>query len=415
MKVPFVDLKAQYEFIKEEIDGAIQEVVKSSDFVLGEEVRLFENEFASYCGVRFGVGVGSGTDALFLALEAFDIGPGDEVITVPNTFIATAEAICRTGATPVFVDIDPKTYTMDPQKLQECLETRLKPQTSNLKRRPKAIIPVHLYGLSADMDPINEMAGEYGLKVIEDACQAHGTEYKGRKTGSLGDAACFSFYPSKNLGAFGDGGMIVTNDKLIWRKARMLRDHGQSFKNIHRFIGSNSRLDSIQAAVLRAKLKRLDEWNEARRNNAKMYHELLADVGSLVLPKEVEYAKHVYHIYAIRIQERDPLITLLAKKDIHCKIHYPVPVHLQKACRSLRLQKGDLPVAEKCAEELVSLPMFPELTREQIEHVVASIGEFLHPGDEYQNSSRQWVATLPAGKLAKSSSVGLNRSVVKHT
>jgi dTDP-4-amino-4,6-dideoxygalactose transaminase len=395
MKVPFVDLKAQYEFIKEEIDGAIQQVVKSSDFVLGEEVRLFENEFASYCGVQFGVGVGSGTDALFLALQAFDIGPGDEVITVPNTFIATTEAICRTGATPVFVDIDPKTYTMDPQKLQECLETRLKPQTSNLKRRPKAIIPVHLYGLPADMDAINEIAREYGLKVIEDACQAHGAEYKGKKTGSLGDAACFSFYPSKNLGAFGDGGMIVTNDKLIWRKARMLGDHGQSSKNIHRFIGSNSRLDSIQAAVLRAKLKRLDEWNEARRNNAKMYDELLADVGGLVLPNEVEYAKHVYHIYAIRIQERDALISLLAKKDIHCGIHYPVPVHLQKACRFPELKNGSFPVTEKCAEELVSLPMFPELTREQIEHVVASISEFLRPGEEYQSSSRQWFTALP--------------------
>jgi dTDP-4-amino-4,6-dideoxygalactose transaminase len=326
MKVPFLDLKAQYESIKDEIGEAIQQVLDSCAFAGGPFVEEFEKNFAELCGCKHAVGVGSGTEALWMALMALGVGPGDEVITVPNTFIATAEAITFCGATPVFIDIDEKTYTMDPQKLEDYLKFRN--QKSKIQNRPKAVIPVHLFGQMADMDPIMEIARSHNLFVVEDACQAHGAEYKGRRAGSIGHAGCFSFYPGKNLGAYGEAGAIVTNNSALEEKMAMFRDHGQS---------------------------------------------KLSHLNGLIIPLEAYYAKHVYHVYAIRVQLREKLITALSEKDIYCGIHYPVPVHLQDAYDSLELKNGNCPVAEKCAEEYVSIPMFPELDEEQIEYVVQEI------------------------------------------
>ena len=362
MKVPFVDLKTQYESIRDEIEVAIRQVLDSTAFAGGPFVAQFEREFASFCQCEYAIGVGSGTDALWLSLLALGIGQGDEVITVPNTFIATAEAISFTGARPVFVDIDDQTYNMNPA----LLENAITPRT-------KAIIPVHLFGQTADMDPIMEIAKAHGLFVIEDACQAHGAKYKGRPAGSIGDAGCFSFYPGKNLGAYGEAGAIVTNNPDLNEKIRMLRDHGQPKKYYHTVIGWNARMDGLQGAILSVKLKRLAHWNEARRKNAQLYNELLSNVDGVLVPREADYARHVYHIYAIRVQNRDALISTLAEKGIACGIHYPVPVHLQEAYHFLELGKVSFPIAEKCAEELVSLPMFPELTKEQIHHVVHEI------------------------------------------
>lgn len=386
--VPFIDLNAQYESIKEEVDRAIQRVIRSSQFILGEEVELFEQEFASYCGGRFGVAIGNGTDALHLALKAFDIGSGDEVITVPNTFIATAEAISHAGAIPVFVDIDAETYNMDPKKIREFLEREcfiddetnlpVHQQTGN---HIKAIIPVHLYGLPADIDPITAIAKQYGLKVIEDACQAHGAQYKGKKIGSLGDAACFSFYPSKNLGAFGDGGMIVTGDEAVWEKAMMLRDHGQSSKSRHDFIGHNSRLATIQAAILRVKLKKLDEWNDLRRAHARLYNRLLSK-SEVITPKDSSlnsdhHFMHVYHLYVVRIKDREATINRLKKARVGFGIHYPTPIHLQPCYKYLQYHPGDFPNAEACSKEILSVPMFPEISERQI-GMVAGVIEFGH-------------------------------------
>jgi len=382
MKVPFIDLKAQYASIKDEINEAIQQVLDSCAFAGGPFVEKFEKEFADFCQCKYAIGVGSGTEALWLSLLALGIGPGDEVITVPNTFIATAEAISFCGATPAFVDIDEQTYTMDPAKLRDYLNMRLQPPTSNLRPRPrpKAVIPVHLFGQMADMDPIMEIAKEYGLLVIEDACQAHGAEYKGRRAGSIGDVGCFSFYPGKNLGAYGEAGAIVTNDAEVDANIRMLRDHGQAKKYYHTMVGWNSRMDGLQGAILSVKLRHLDEWNESRRKNARLYDEMLADINSVILPQEANYAKHIYHIYAIRVQNRDALMNALAEKDIHCGIHYPVPVHIQEAYHSLELQKSRFPVAEKCANEVFSLPMFPEIAEEQTIHVVNTIKDFCNKG-----------------------------------
>jgi len=382
MKVPFIDLKAQYETIKDEINEAIQQVLDSCAFAGGPFVEKFEKEFADFCQCKYAIGVGSGTEALWLSLLALGIGPGDEVITVPNTFIATAEAISFCGATPAFVDIDEQTYNMDPAKLSDYLKMRLQPPTSNLKPRPmpKAVIPVHLFGQTADMDPIMEVAKKYGLLVVEDACQAHGAEYKGRRAGSIGNAGCFSFYPGKNLGAYGEAGAIVTNDAELVKNIRMLRDHGQAKKYYHTMIGWNARMDGLQGAILSVKLRHLEEWNEARRKNAKLYDELLIDLDGITIPQEADYAKHVYHIYAIRTKNRDALISALAEKDIHYGIHYPVPVNLQEAYRSLELQKSSFPIAEKCANEVVSLPMFPEIAEEQITHVVNTIKDFCNKG-----------------------------------
>jgi dTDP-4-amino-4,6-dideoxygalactose transaminase len=356
MKIPFLDLKAQYVSIRDEIGTALQQVLDRTAFAGGMFVENFEKEFASFCQCDFAIAVGSGTEALWMALLGMGIGEGDEVITTPNTFIATAEAISFTGATPVFIDIDEPTYTMDP----DLLESAITPKT-------KAIIPVHLYGQMADMDRIMQIARTHGLFVVEDACQAHGAEYKHRRAGSMGDAGCFSFYPGKNLGAYGEAGAVVTNNAELAEKMRMFRDHGQAKKYHHGLIGWNARMDGFQGAVLSVKLKHLPAWNEARRKNAQLYNDLLAKIDGVITPFEADYATHVYHVYAIRFKNRDALIKTLAEKDISCGIHYPVPIHLQEAYKHLCHDKGRFPIVEKCTEELVSLPMFPELSQEQIE------------------------------------------------
>lgn len=358
MNVPFLDLKAQYRVIQDEIGAAVRSVLESAAFAGGPFVAKFEEEFAAYCGTRYAMGVGNGTDALWLVMLAQGIGPGDEVITVPNTFIATAEAISFCGATPVFVDVDDRTYTMDPDGLRKAITPRT-----------KAVIPVHLYGQTADMDPIAVIASEYGLPVIEDACQAHGAQYKGRMAGSMGVAGCFSFYPGKNLGAYGEAGAVVTNDPDLAGKIRILREHGQPKKYYHSVIGWNARMDGIQGAILSVKLKYLSVANEARRAHARLYQDLLSGVGQVVLPVEAPYAKHVYHIYAIRTKKRDELISRLASRGVTCGVHYPVPLHLQEAYASLGIPRGAFKVTEEITQEIISLPMFPELTREQVMYV----------------------------------------------
>lgn len=362
MKVPFLDLYAQYKLIQAEVDEEIQKVIKSCAFAGGPFVSDFEDDFSRFCQCEYTVGVGSGTDALWLALLALGVGYGDEVITVPNTFIATAEAISYCGATPVFVDVDSKTHTMNP----ELIEKSITPKT-------KAIIPVHLFGQTADMDPIMEIARKHNLYVIEDACQAHGAKYNGKPAGSIGDAGCFSFYPGKNLGAFGEAGAVTTNNKELYEAAKVIRDHGQDKKYYHKVVGWNARMDGIQGAVLRVKLKNLAERNDARRRHAALYNTLLSGVDGIVTPTEADYAMHVYHIYAIQCQNRDSLLESLAAKDIACGIHYPVPVHLQDAYQFLGYKAGSQPVAEKAAAEFLSLPMFPELTEEQIHYVADEV------------------------------------------
>jgi len=362
MQVPFLDLTAQHEALRGEINAAIQEVIDCSAFAGGSFVAAFEEDFAAFCESKFAIGVGSGTEALWLALLALGVGDGDEIITVPSTFMATAEAISFANATPVFVDIQERTYTLDPA----LLERAITPAT-------KAIIPVHLFGQMADMDPIMEIARRHGLYVIEDACQAHGAEYKGRKAGSIGDAGCFSFYPGKNLGAFGEAGAVVTNNGELKRKIQALRDHGQSKKYNHDVIGWNARMDGIQGAVLRVKLKYLARANARRRANARLYEQCFAGMNDLIVPKEASYASHVYHVYAVRVKARDALMRSLADAQIGCAIHYPVPVHLQEAYRSLGLGRGMFPVAEKCADEFISLPMFAELTPEQVAIVAGKV------------------------------------------
>ena len=359
--VPFVDLGAQYRSIKPEIDAAIARVLDSAQFVLGPEVEAFEREFAAFCGTAHGVAVNSGTSALHLALLAADIGPGDEVITVPFTFVASVAAIDYTGARPVFVDVDDRSLTMDPS----AIEAAITPRT-------KAIIPVHLYGQTADMDPIREIASRHGLTVIEDAAQAHGATYKGRPAGSLGDLGCFSFYPSKNLGAYGEGGIVVTDRDDYAARIRLLRDWGQDSKYHHAVRGFNARMEGFQGAILRVKLRHLPAWTDARRQHAARYHALLADAG-LRLPGEMPYATHVYHLYTVRSGGRDDLRAALAADGIHSGLHYPIPVHLQSAYADLGYSRGDFPVSEQAADEVLSLPMFPEMTGEQIETVAASV------------------------------------------
>jgi dTDP-4-amino-4,6-dideoxygalactose transaminase len=365
MEVPFLDLKKQYASISGDITRAMGQVIEQTAFAGGSFVARFEEEFAEYCQCQESIGVGSGTEALWLVLAALGIGTGDEVITVPNTFIATAEAISNCGAQPVFVDVDPTTYTLNP----ELLEAAITPRT-------KAIIPVHLYGQVADMDRLMDIATAHGLQVIEDACQAHGAEYKGRKAGSMGIAGCFSFYPGKNLGAYGDAGGIVTNDAGLATKLRSLRDHGQSRKYHHDYIGWNSRMDGLQAAILSVKLKHLSSWNESRRQHAAAYGRKLAGLQGIRLPEEADFAKHIYHVYAIHVQERARLMAALSAKGIQSAIHYPVPVHLQRAYQSLGLKRGLFPVAEKHADEQLSLPMFPELSEPQIDAVVETLAQF---------------------------------------
>ncbi len=341
-------------------------MLDNTAFAGGPFVAQFEKEFAAFCGAKHAIGVGSGTDALWAALVAIGAGPGDEVITVPDTFIATAEAISFCGARPVFVDVEETTYNMDPAKLEAAITSKT-----------KAIIPVHLFGQMADMGPIMEIARKRKLYVIEDAAQAHGAEYKGKRAGSVGDVGCFSFYPGKNLGAYGEAGAVVTNNDQLADKMRMFRDHGQPKKYYHDMVGWNARMDGFQGAVLSVKLKHIDAWNDARRANARLYSQLLAGADGLVTPREAEWAKHVYHIYAIRVQKRDGLMTELGKKDIATGIHYPVSLHLTGAYRPLGYKAGDFPVAERCANEFVSLPMYPELSSEQVRYVADCVKQFL--------------------------------------
>jgi len=377
MKVPFLDLKIQYKQIEDEVTPMITRAMANGAFIGGEQVSCFETEFAGFCNGSYCVGVNSGTDALRFALMAIGVGPGDEVITVANTFIATTEAISQVGAKPVFVDIYPNTCNMDPNKLEDYLKNRLKPNVSSLKPRPKAVIPVHLYGQPVDMDPILYIAQKNNIDVIEDACQAHGAKYKNRNAGSLGAVGCFSFYPGKNLGAFGEGGAIITQDEDIAQKIRMIRDHGQRKKYFHDIEGYNGRLDAIQAGVLRIKLKRLEDWNKLRRQNAAYYNELLSEIPSITLLTEAEFAESVYHLYVILVDDRDGLQKFLDSKGIATGLHYPLPLHLQKAYEHLGYKKGAFPVTEHVADRLLSLPMFPELKPEQIEYVVQSIKQYI--------------------------------------
>ncbi len=362
MQVPFLNLRAPHDLLRSEINAAIQEVIDSSAFAGGPFVTKFEEDFARFCDAKHAIGLASGTDALWFILLALGVGPGDEVITTPSTFMATAEAISFCGAKPVFVDIEETTYNLDPSFLERAIT-----------KKTKAIIPVHLFGQTADMDPIMEVAGKYGLPVVEDACQAHGAEYKKRKAGSLGIAAAFSFYPGKNLGAMGEAGAVTTNDTRLRDTIRTLRDHGQAKKYHHSMIGWNGRMDGIQGAVLSIKLKRLADWNASRRVHADRYHELLGHIPGIVLPKAAKDRTHVYHIYPVRTKDRDQRLKLLGERGIACGIHYPIPVHLQTAYAFLGLGEGSFPVAERCSQEFLSLPMFPELTVEQINGVASEV------------------------------------------
>jgi dTDP-4-amino-4,6-dideoxygalactose transaminase len=364
IKVPFLDLKSHHRPMMNEINLAIQEVIESSAFAGGQFVSNFEQDFAAYCDAPYAIGVGSGTDALWLSLLACGIGSGDEVITVPSTFMATAEAITHCGARPVFVDVDERTYTMNPEALNDVLTAKT-----------RAIIPVHLFGQPADMDPILEFGRKHRLYVIEDACQAHGATYKGKRVGTFGDTACFSFYPGKNLGAFGEAGAIVTGNAELSERIKILRDHGQVRKYFHSLVGWNCRMDGIQAAVLQIKLRQLEEANQRRRDRAAQYDAGLREFGEIIAPTQASYARHVYHIYAIRVGNRDETIKCLADQGIATGIHYPVPVHLQEAYQPLGYTPGAFPIAERCAAEFVSLPMYPELTHSQVEQVIEGVKE----------------------------------------
>ncbi len=361
--IPFLDLKAQYDSIQDEILAAVSAALASTQFVLGKDVAAFEEEFAAYSGGKFGIGVNSGTSALHLALLAAGVKPGDEVITVSCTFVATVAAIDYAGARPVFVDVDPLTHNMDPAQVEAAIT-----------ERTRVIMPVHLHGQPADLDPILEIARRHRLLVIEDAAQAHAAEYQGRRVGSIGDLGCFSFYPGKNLGAYGEGGMVVTNNEEFAHTIRMLRDWGQERKYHHVLKGFNYRMEGIQGAILRVKLRHLDAWTEARRRHAARYSALLAGVA-VQKPVEMPYAKHVYHVYAIRTPRRDVLQESLQARDIQTGIHYPIPVHLQKAYANFGYGPGDLPVTEQASNELLSLPMFAELADQQIEAVCAAVRE----------------------------------------
>ena len=362
--IPFLDLKAQHDPMRAELAAVIQEVIDSSAFAGGSFVERFESDFATYCGADNCVGVGSGTDALWLALDALGIGPGDEVITVPMTFFATAEAISRTGAKPVFVDIEESTFTLDSALLEAAVTSRT-----------KAVIPVHLFGQMADLDPILAIARKHGLFVVEDAAQAHGASYGGKSPGTSSDAACFSFYPGKNLGAMGEAGAVVTRNSGLARKMAMIRDHGQSRKYHHAVVGWNCRMDGIQAAVLRVKLCKLDANNSRRRGIAAKYSTEMAGFPGIELPFSDRRGVHVHHVYAVRVLDRSAFMGQLLTCGVSTAIHYPIPVHLQDAYRGLGLELGSFPIAERCAEEFVSLPMFPELDDLQVTAVIEAVAE----------------------------------------
>lgn len=378
MKVPFVDLGAQYQAIAPEINAAIQGVLEKRDFVLGSDVELFENEFADFIGTRHAVGVGSGLDALELVLRAWEIGPGDEVITAANTYIATTLAIMAVGARPVLVDMDPATFNIDPAGIEAAITAKT-----------RALIPVHLCGQPADMDPIHEIAARRNLLVLEDAAQAHGALYRGRKAGSLGHASAFSFYPGKNLGAYGDGGLVATNDAALAERLRQLRNYGQRVKYVHTTIGTNSRLDTIQAAILRVKLRHLDLWNTQRGEHAAQYNALLAEAGCAV-PQIAASRTHIFHLYMVRLENRAEVQKILADRGISTGIHYPIPIHLQEASASLGYRKGDFPATEKAAERILSLPMYAELTASQCEYVAENLREAIR----ITSDSRKQGATL---------------------
>lgn len=366
--IPFVDLRAQYADLKPEIDSAIQRVLDHAGFILGKEVADFEGAFAKYVSAKGAVGVASGTAALHLSLFACGVGEGDEVICPSFTFFATGEAISQTGATPVFVDIDPVTYNLDPN----CIEAAISDRT-------RAIIPVHIYGQPADMDAILKIARARGIKVIEDAAQAHGAVYNGERCGSLGDLACFSFYPSKNLGAYGDGGIVTGDDPELLDRVRRLSNHGRQSKYEHSEIGWGYRLDSLQAAILNLKLGHLDDWNEARRFRARRYNERFAGSEALDLPIEIDGARHVYHVYAIRVRQRDQLVEHLSAAGVQTLVHYPIPMHLQPAFTELGYKNGDLPITESVSNEILSLPLFPELTEKQQDFVADQVLSFFSP------------------------------------
>ncbi len=380
MQVPFLDLSRQYRRIREEIHRAVERTLESGRYILGEELAAFEREFAAYCGAREAVGVGSGTEALHLALRACGVQAGDAVITAPNTAVPTVCGIVSANAQPVFVDIDPDSFTLEPEKLRAYLKAQPPPF------RAKAVVAVHLYGHPADMGPVLEVSREYGLKVIEDAAQAHGAEYAGRKAGCLGDAGCFSFYPTKNLGAYGDAGMVVTDDAGVAERVRMLRNYGEEAKYQNCIEGVNSRLDEIHAAILRAKLKHLAEWVAARRRLAQLYGELLAQ-APVALPAEAPPARHSYHLYVLRSVRRDGLQKHLRDNGIGTSIHYPMPVHFQKAYRHLGYKEGDLPQAERACREVLSLPLYPELTEEEVRYVASAVGSFPAEVQERQSHS----------------------------
>ncbi len=363
MKVPFVDLRALHDGIEPELQEVFARVLRNSSFVLGPEVERFEEEYAAYTGVAHCVGVNTGTAALHLVLAALEVGPGDEVITVSHTFIATAEAITAVGARPVFVDIDPVSFTMDAAMLEKVIS-----------EKTRAIIPVHLYGQVADMDPILEVANRHKIPVIEDACQAHGATYRGKKAGSLGLAGCFSFYPGKNLGACGEAGAVTTNDAdLAWR-IRMWRDHGSSKKYEHQFAGHNMRMEGIQGGVLSVKLRHLDRWNDQRRDAAKQYDEAFAQ-SEIIAPREMDYGRHVFHLYVVLSQSRDALRQRLSESGIDSGLHYPIPLHLQNAYRSLGYGPGDFPVTERISGSILSLPMYPGISAEAVAHVASEVAE----------------------------------------
>ncbi|MGB8291779.1 DegT/DnrJ/EryC1/StrS family aminotransferase (plasmid) [Rhizobium ruizarguesonis] len=360
--IPFLDLKAQYQSIKSEIDAAVLGVLASGQYILGEEVARLEQEFADYCNVKHAIAVNTGTSALHLSLLAAGVGPGDEVITVPFTFVATVSAICYSGARPVFVDVEPVTLTMDPAQL----EAKITPRT-------KAIVPVHLYGQMADMDAIKAIADRHGIAVIEDACQAHGAQYKGARAGSIGTSGCFSFYPGKNLGACGEGGIVVTNSDDQAKTMRMLRDWGQEQRYHHLLKGFNYRMDAIQGAILRIKLRHLEAWTEARRAHGRRYTLLLGGSANLRTPVEIAGRRHVYHVYAIRSRDRDQLQRVLSEEGIQSGLHYPIPVHLQKAHADLGYKAGDFPISEAAAREVLSLPIYPEMPAWHVDQVAAAL------------------------------------------
>jgi len=378
MSIPFIDLGKQYKEIKAEVSIGLEQVLRKGNFILGEEEKKFEEEFARYCGTKYAVGVNSGTDALFLALLSLGAGKADEVIVPAFTYIASALAVSYTGAKPVFVDIEEGTYNLNVKKVEKAIT-----------KKTKAIMPVHLYGHSVNMEPLLELAKKYNLKIVEDCAQAHGAIYKfpgtrhsldfardrqapgTRRVGSIGDAGCFSFYPTKNLGAAGDGGMVVTDNQNLFDKLLMLRDYGRKSRYEHIIKGYNSRLDTLQAVILSAKLKRLDKWNQMRRQNAGLYCQLLKEKRGIILPQEERYCRHVYHIFAIRIKNREHVLERLKEEGISALVHYPIPLHLQEAYRELNYKRGDFPVAERVSKEVISLPMYPHLGEKDIQQIAA--------------------------------------------